>query len=93
MPVMTADPLAVTDEQRAQLEQISRLRHPHRQVVQARALLWAAEGVPTTEVACRCDMTDTSVRRGGGASRPGGLPRWADRQGRGRRLRRRRHRG
>ena len=63
MPVMTADPLAVTDEQRAQLEQISRSETlPHRQVVRARALLLAAAGVPTNEVARRCDTTDTSVR-------------------------------
>ena len=63
MPVMTADPLAVTDEQRAQLEQMSRSQTlPHRKVVQARALLLAADGVPTNEVARRCDTTDTSVR-------------------------------
>ena len=63
MPVMTADPLAVTDEQRAQLEQMSRSQTlPHRKVVQARALLLAAAGVPTNEVARRCDTTDTSVR-------------------------------
>ena len=35
---------------------------PHRQVVQARALLLAAEGVATNEVARRCSTTDTSVR-------------------------------
>ena len=63
MPVMTADPLAVTDEQRAQLERISRSQTlPHRKVLQARALLLAADGVPTNEVARRCDTTDTSVR-------------------------------
>ena len=63
MPVMTADPLAMTDEQRTRLEQISRSRTlPHRQVVQAQALLWAADGVPTNEVARRCGTTDTSVR-------------------------------
>jgi transposase len=63
MPVMTAAPLAITDEQRAQLDQMARSRTlPHRKVVQARALLMAAEGVPTNEVARRCDTTDTSVR-------------------------------
>ena len=35
---------------------------PHRQVVQARALLLAADGVATNEVARRCETTDTSVR-------------------------------
>jgi transposase len=35
---------------------------PHRLVVQARALLLAAEGVATNEVARRCETTDTSVR-------------------------------
>jgi transposase len=35
---------------------------PHRQVVQATALLLAADGVPTNEVARRCGTTGTSVR-------------------------------
>jgi transposase len=60
---MTADPLAMTDEERAQLEQMSRSQTlPHRKVVQARALLLAAGGVPTNAVARRCGTTDTSVR-------------------------------
>src|SRR6516225_2002131 len=63
MPVMTAVPLVMTDDQRAQLDQIARSRSlPVRKVVQARALLLAADGVPTNEVARRCDTTDTSVR-------------------------------
>jgi transposase len=63
MPVMTATPLSMTDEQRAQLDQISRSRSlRHRKVVQAMALLLAADGVPTNEVARRCNTTDTSVR-------------------------------
>jgi transposase len=63
MPVMTAGPLAITDDQRVQLDQIARSRsQPVRKVVQARALLLAADGVPTNEVARRCDTTDTSVR-------------------------------
>jgi transposase len=60
---MTAPALAVTAEQRAQLDQMARSRSlPHRQVMQAKALLMAAEGVPTNEVARRCGTTDTSVR-------------------------------
>ena len=35
---------------------------PHRRVVQAKALLLAADGVATNEVARRCGTTDTSVR-------------------------------
>jgi transposase len=35
---------------------------PHRQVVQAEALLLAADGVATNEVARRCGTSDTSVR-------------------------------
>src|SRR5271165_1360198 len=63
MPVMTCAPLAMTDEQQARLEQMSRSQTlPHRQVVQAQALLLAAEGVATNEVARRCGTTDTSVR-------------------------------
>ena len=47
MPVMTAaPPLAVTDEQRAALETMARSTSlPHRKVVQAKALLLAADGV------------------------------------------------
>ena len=63
MPVMTAHPLRLTPEQRAQLDQMARSgRVPHRKVVQAQALLLAADGVPTNEVARRCGTTDTSVR-------------------------------
>jgi len=53
----------MTDEERAALEAIARSTSlPHRQVVQSRALLLAADGVATNEVARRCDTTDTSVR-------------------------------
>jgi transposase len=63
MPVMTAHPLRLTPEQRAQLDQMARSgRVPHRNVVQAQALLMAADGVATNEVARRCGTTDTSVR-------------------------------
>lgn len=63
MPVITAPPLAMTDEQRAALERMARSTSlPHRTVVQAKALLLAAEGVPTNEVARRCSTSDVSVR-------------------------------
>jgi transposase len=63
MPVVTAEPLAMSVEQRSDLEVMARSTSlPHRQVVQARALLLAADGVPTNEVARRCATTDTSVR-------------------------------
>lgn len=63
MPVITAEPLAMTAEQRGQLELMARSTSlPHRQVVQAQALLLAADGVATNEVARRCDTSDTSVR-------------------------------
>jgi transposase len=63
MPVITVEPLAMTAEQRGELELMARSTSlPHRQVVQAQALLFAADGVPTNEVARRCDTSDTSVR-------------------------------
>jgi len=63
MPVITVEPLAMSAEQRAELELMARSRSlPHRQVVQARALLLAADGVATNEVARRFDTSDTSVR-------------------------------
>ena len=50
-------------EQRCELRVMARSPSlPHRQVVQARALLLAADGVATNEVARRCETTDTSVR-------------------------------
>jgi transposase len=53
----------MSDEQREVLEVMARSSSlPHRQVVQARALLLAAAGVPTNEVARCCSTTDTSVR-------------------------------
>src|SRR4051812_20379024 len=63
MPVMSAAPLAVTDEQREQLERLARSTSvAHRKVVQAKALLLAAEGVATNEVARRCGTTNDTVR-------------------------------
>ena len=63
MPLVIADPLSMTDEQRASLEKMARSSTlPHRSVVQAKALLLAADGVATNEVARRCHTTDDSVR-------------------------------
>jgi transposase len=62
MPVMVAEPLLVSDEQRGALEVMARSSSlPHRVVVQARALLMAADGVGTNEVARRCSTTADSV--------------------------------
>ena len=61
--VTTAPPLAMTDEQRAALEKMARSTSlGHRKVVQAKALLLAAEGVGTNEVARRCHTSNESVR-------------------------------
>jgi transposase len=63
MPVVSAPPLPMSDEQRAALERMARSTSlPHRKVVQAKALLLAADGVATNEVARRCHTTDDSVR-------------------------------
>jgi transposase len=63
MPVLIVEPLAMSDEQCAALELMARSSSlPYRQVVQAKALLLAGEGVATNEVARRCATTDTSVR-------------------------------
>jgi transposase len=63
MPVMMASPLGVTVEQREALERMSRSTSlPHRTVTQAKALLLAADGVATNEVARRLGTTDDSVR-------------------------------
>lgn len=89
MPLVVAAPLPMTDEQRAQLETMARSSSlAHRKVVQAKALLLAADGVGTNEVARRCGVTDDSVRawrrrfaeqgvEGVGRIRPGrGRKRW-----------------
>src|SRR6476619_2877004 len=63
MPVVTAAALVVSGEQRALLEAMARSSSlPHRKVVQAKALLLAADGVATNEVARRCSTTAESVR-------------------------------
>jgi transposase len=64
MPVMTAPALPVTQTQRAQLQKMAASRTlPHRKVVQAKALLWAAQGLANQEIARRCDVDSDTVRR------------------------------
>jgi len=63
MPLMIAPPLEVSVGQRESLERMARSTSlPHRTVVQAKALLLAADGVATNEVARRLATTDDSVR-------------------------------
>ncbi len=64
MPTMTAAPLALTDEQRSALERMANSTSlAARQVNQARALLWASEGVANEEIARRCGVDADAVRR------------------------------
>jgi hypothetical protein len=59
---MTAAALPVSDAQRVELERMAASTSlPHRQVVQARGLLWASEGVANEEIARRCGVE--TVRR------------------------------
>ena len=56
--------MPVTDEQRVELEKIAASSSlPHRRVAQARALLWAGEGVANEEIARRCGVDSDAVRR------------------------------
>jgi transposase len=62
--VMTAPALPVTKTQRVELVRMaSSTTLPHRQVVQAKALLWAAQGVANQEIARRCEVDSDAVRR------------------------------
>jgi transposase len=59
-----AAPLKLTDQAREGLVRIaSSSREPYRRVVQAKALLWASEGVANAEIARRCDTNADTVRR------------------------------
>jgi transposase len=61
---MTAAAMPVSDSQRADLERMAASTSlPHRQVVQARGLLWASDGVANEEIARRCDVDSDTVRR------------------------------
>ena len=64
MPVMIAPALRVTRKQRAELERMARSSSlPHRAVVQASALLMAADGVANEAIARACATTPDTVRR------------------------------
>jgi len=61
---MVAAALSVSDEQRAELGRMAASTAlPHRKVIQARALLWAGEGIATAEIARRCRVSPDTVRR------------------------------
>jgi transposase len=61
---MVAAALVATVEQRAELERMAASTTlPHRQVVQARGLLWACEGVANDEIGRRCGVDSDAVRR------------------------------
>ena len=64
MPIITAPALPVTDEQRADLLRMSSSTSlAHRRVIQARALLWAADGTANEEIARRVGVDSDTVRR------------------------------
>ncbi len=58
-----AAPIVLTDEDRTRLELMARSSSlPHRAVTQAKALLWAAQGVANEEIARRCHVDSDAVR-------------------------------
>jgi transposase len=61
---MTAAAMPVTDEQRRALKRLATsTSSPHRQVMQARGLLLACDGVANEEIARRCGVDSDTVRR------------------------------
>ncbi len=63
-PVMTAPALSLTAMQRAELAPMAASSSlPHRQVVQAKALLLATDGAANQEIARRCQVEPDTVRR------------------------------
>lgn len=61
---MVAAALRITDEQKAELEQMARSSVlPHRTVVQAKALLWAGHGLSNEENARRSGVDSDAIRR------------------------------
>jgi transposase len=61
---MVAAALTATVEQKAELERMAvSTALPHRQVVQARGLLWACEGMANDEIGRRCGVDSDAVRR------------------------------
>ena len=64
MPVMTAPALPLTEIQRVELQRMAvSTTLPHRKVVQAKALLWAGQGLANQEIARRCEVDSDAVRR------------------------------
>jgi hypothetical protein len=61
---VTSAALALSETQRAQLVRMAASTVlPHRQVIQARALLWAGDGVANEEIARRVGADSDTVRR------------------------------
>src|SRR5258707_15463215 len=64
MPIITAVALVMSEARRAELARMAASTVlPHRQVVQARALLWAGDGVANEEIARRSGVDSDTVRR------------------------------
>ena len=64
MFAVVAAALSVSEEQRVELGRMAGSSVlPHRQVVQAKALLWAADGVANEEIARRVGVDSDTVRR------------------------------
>jgi transposase len=64
MLVMTAAALSVTADQLVELQRMAASSVlPHRRVIQARALVWAAQGVSNAEIARRSRVDADAVRR------------------------------
>jgi len=64
MPLLTAVALSISDAQRVELARMATSTvSAHRQVVTARALLWAADGVANEEIARRSGVDSDTVRR------------------------------
>src|ERR1700730_15076639 len=64
MPLIVAAPLRVTRKQRVELDRMARSSSlPHRMVVQASALLLAADGVANEQIARECATNSDTVRR------------------------------
>ncbi len=64
MPIVTAPALPVTEVERVALRRMaSSTVLAHRQVVQARGLLLAADGVANQEIARQCGVDSDTVRR------------------------------
>jgi len=61
---MPAAPLVISDEQRLELARMAASTSlPHRKVIQAKALVWAADGVANEQIARRCAVDSDTVRR------------------------------